>query len=309
MKIFSIGNHIKYSPAVTSGLKGLGKFEHIDIFPNEDNFIKYCDEVEILISWGEPTSKVIENMPDLKLFVYMYSGYDRILKDKSLLKSLKDRNIKVAYIPKYSTEGVSQFILSALLAFNRKLIGNDGSHVNSPHEFYLSKDLQDCSIGIVGLGSIGESLAKKLYHLGANVSAYTRNRLIKSTEIPVNFKSLEVIFEESDYICLTVELNEQTQGMINRELLSSIRKNAVILSISRKEIFEVIHLKDFLKERKDVRVLIDDEGVDNTGLPNLTVTPHIAFNTERSLYNCTDMVFHNIREFSNGRPFFEVFLT
>ncbi|MBL6448393.1 hypothetical protein JMN32_18915 [Fulvivirga sp. 29W222] len=308
MKIFSIGNHIKYSPTVASELNDFGRFEHIDAFPDEENFIKYCDKAEILISWGEPTARVIDNMPDLRLFVYMYSGYDRILKDQELLRSLRKNSIKVAYIPKYSTEGVSQFVLSALLAYNRKLMGSNVSTKQSPYELYLSKDLRDCNIGIVGLGSIGVSLAKKLYHLGVNVSAYTRNRLTKSMEIPVNFKSLKEIFENSDFICLTVELNDQTRNMINRELLSVTKQEAVILSIARKEIFVMEELAEVLKARKDVRVLIDDEDVDNSQLPNLTVTPHIAFNTERSLYNCTDMVFHNIREFNSGRPFFEISL-
>ena len=154
-----------------------------------------------------------------------------------------------------------------------------------PHELLSNK-----IVGIIGFGHIGVELAKMLKALGAKV--YGINRSGKSP-IKINFigklDSLNYVLSNSDIIVIALPLTKTTRGFFNRDKFETLKKNVIIVNISRGPVIDAQALYHFLKQNKDAIAALDvwwkyPENYDKIvyqdfpfhELDNVIMTPHVA---------------------------------
>lgn len=140
---------------------------------------------------------------------------------------LNENNIKLLTIPKYSTDSVAEYLIFLMFCLAKKLplqLKNDNRQEFS--DKYLQMELTGKTVGIVGLGNIGNRVCQICDGMGMNVQYWNR------TKKDAKFKSvsLESLFKNSDVIFITLANNSATRELITDELLNSMKKTAILIS-------------------------------------------------------------------------------
>lgn len=213
------------------------------VFKNQDD-IDLLDELKdtnAIFSKFNPVSKeMIDSAPNLKYIGVFATGYGKVD-----LKEAKNRNITVSNIPGYSTESVAEFTIGALLEYLRELTKAkvEASKGNYDESIYKASELKDKQFGVVGLGRIGRRVAELAYAFGSKVSYFSRS----DKNVPTAaYSSFEDVFINSEIISINCSLTQETEGIINSQILESIKKGTVIINTSPMELFNFDDLIDAL---------------------------------------------------------------
>ena len=235
----------------------------------------------IVRSATKVTSELLTHAPKLKLVARAGVGLDNV--DAEVCKK---RGIKVVNTPAASTNSVAELALAMMFAICRKLPKADASMKGKQ---WLKKELTGTelagkTLGVVGLGRIGASLAIKASALGMRVLYYDPRQDGSAMGKKV---SLEEIFLSSDYISLHVPLVPETKNMINAGVLAKMKKNAVILNTARGGLVDEEALYSALKEGKIGGACLDVYPSEPYSgklceLANVVLTPHIAGSTKEA---------------------------
>ena len=244
-------------------------------------------------------------------------GYDHIDLDAA-----KIHNIKIANVPEYSPYSVAEFTVAMLLALNRKLFRAD--ELFQLQDFRLDSlvgfDVFGKTIGIIGAGKIGSAFAKIMNGFGTDILIYD----IEKNEELINYKSikyvdLETIYEKSDIISLSLPLNKHTKYLLNKESLSKMKKQPIILNTARGAIINTTDLINALKSGQisgaslDVferekgmyfydfseKVIDDDEFHILKSMQNVYLTSHQAFLTNEALSGIAKTSSENFKSWFN----------
>jgi D-lactate dehydrogenase len=234
------------------------------------------------------------------------------------LDAAKKHNIRVCRVPAYSPQAVAEHAMAMILTLNRKThkAYNRVREQNFALNGLLGFDLFGKTIGIIGTGNIGKAFAKIALGFGCKILAFDIVADSAMEKEGVNFVDLETIFKESDIISLHCPLNEKTLHIINKNSLSLMKNNVMIINTSRGALIETSSVVDALKEGKvgylgiDVyeqeeklffRDLSDDIIKDDViqrlmSFPNVLVTAHQAFFTNEALTQIALVTLGNIQE-------------
>jgi len=221
----------------------------------------------------------LERCKNLKLVVRAGVGLDNIDVDYA-----KQRGVEVRNTPKATAISVAELtiglILSALRMINQAHISTKGGKWEKKR--FLGSELYGKRVGLVGLGSIGLEVAKRCEAFGAEIAYY--DIVDKGVYVRVD---LEELFKTSDVVSLHLPLNPSTKGIIKYELLSLLKRNAVLINTARGELIPEADLIRFLREREDVIAALDvfekepPEG-EILELENVILTPHIGAQTKEA---------------------------
>ena len=249
----------------------------------------------------------LAQLPDLKLIAVAATGTDVI--DKA---AAKERGITVVNIRNYAFNTVPEHVIALMFALKRKLV-NYHTDVqngvwNSSRQFcFFDHDINDVAgstIGIVGYGAIGKSLGKRCEALGMKVLAYD----VVPQEGTVDF---ETILRESDVITLHAPLTPDTRNMIGADELKKMKKTAVLINTARGGLVDEKALAEALKAGiiggagfdvlteeppRNGNVLLDPS------IPNLIVTPHVAWASREAMQILADQLVDNVDAFVGGKP-------
>lgn len=251
----------------------------------------------------------------LKYILTRTIGYDHID-----LNASKEFDIKVANTPNYSPNSVAELAVTFALMLLRNVsyITNNTSNgdfrINSK---MFSKEIRDCTVGIIGCGRIGYTVSKLFYGLCANVIAYD----VKPKDNPyVKFMELDEVIKKSDIITLHLPyFNGQNDNLINSENISKMKDGAIIINTSRGELLDLNAAVNAIKSHKLGGLAIDviqnehrlffqkwDKcELENTLYkeiidlyPSVLVTPHIGSSTKRALYEMIEISLQNMDEYN-----------
>jgi len=178
----------------------------------------------------------------------------------------------------------------ATLRFLRDAI-KDAEAGDWTRQDWLDRDLWDLdqrTVGILGMGSIGEAIAHRLQGFGCTVLYCKRHRLspAREAELGVEFRELDTLLAASQVLMVTLPLNDQTRGILGRKQLQRLPAGAVIVNVARGHLIDMAALGDLLRSghlRGAALDVFDQEpppaghGLDR--LPNVLLTPHIAGTT------------------------------
>lgn len=169
--------------------------------------------------------------------------------------------------------------------------------------FNRGVELKNKSVGIIGLGSIGQRLAELLSVFGVNIYAYNRTKknIEGITEI-----DLKTLLEKCDIVCNTCRLTPETRNIIGLNELKLMKSSAILTSTTG-GIINLDDLNEFLKENTLFGVGLDD--VDQQIVPkdllkydNVICTYHRAYDTNESENNRINLCIDNIEAFLKGSP-------
>ena len=249
----------------------------------------------------------LAQLPDLKLIAVAATGTDCI--DKA---AAKEHGIAIVNIRNYAFNTVPEHVIALMFALKRKLVNyhtdvQNGVWNTSRQFCFFDHDINDVAgstIGIVGYGAIGKSIGKRCEALGMEVLAYD----VVPQEGTVDF---ETILRDSDVITLHAPLTPETRNMIGAEELKKMKKTAVLINAARGGLVDEKALAEALKAGeiagagfdvlteeppKNGNVLLDPS------IPNLIVTPHVAWASREAMQILADQLVDNIEAFVGGKP-------
>lgn len=173
-------------------------------------------------------------------------------------------------------------------------------------EFSLGYRLGGKRVGIVGMGNIGSRVAKRLEAFGCTVY-YTSRKQKMSFSYPF-YPNVHELAAKVDVLVLCCALTDQTMHMIDKDVLSALGKEGIIINIARGSIVDEKELVKCLVEGKiagaGLDVFENEPYVPEElfGLDNVVLAPHMACCTPESFRNMCDHVIANLQAFFSGRP-------
>ena len=200
------------------------------------------------------------------------------------------RGIYVTYTPEVLTNATADLAFALMISAARRIPEGDRNVRNnswiggwSPN-MLLGEEVCGKTLGIIGLGRIGSALAERASGFKMKIIYHNRNRSpSKEKKLNVEYRSLEDLLKESDFISLHVPLTEQTHHLINSQNLKKMKRNAVLVNTARGQIVDENDLADTLEEGRISGAGIDvfsSEPLprDNrlSKLKNVVLTPHIG---------------------------------
>lgn len=292
-------------------IHNLGQLTIYDRSMPEEVVSRSKEAAILLTNKVEITREMMEQLPNLKYIAVMATGYNIID-----LHAAADHNILVSNVRGYSTNAVAQHTFALLLA----LVNRVEMHSNLVHEgkWVQSKDftfretplveLADKTIGLIGLGDIGQRVAEIADAFGMNVLAYRQNPE-KTNSSYIRMVSLEEIFSQSDVVSLHCPLTPDTENIINKDSLSKMKKSAYLINTGRGALVNEIDLAQALDREQiagaGLDVLTTEPPLsDNPMLncKNCIITPHIAWSLMEARQRLLLLLVENIKSFQAGKP-------
>ncbi len=241
------------------------------------------------------TDEVLEKLPRLRYLQTRSTGYDHIR-----CKALYRRNILVSNVAGYAGPPVGEFAFSLLLNAARKThIALARSKAGDFHYHdLLGTELFGKRLGLLGLGVIGERMARIAVGFGMQVSVFSRTKKPIVDELGLDFTNLESVLESADALMIALPLTPATEGLMNRENAHLLKKRCIIVNTARAEIIEE-ELYKTLPNTICTDVLTDTTVVKRE---NILYTPHMAYYTKEALERIREISLENLLAFIEGKP-------
>ena len=291
-------------------LSALGEVEKYDSTAPELVIERAQGAEAVLVNKVKMTREVMASLPELKYIGVLATGYDNID-----LVAAKDRGIVVTNVPGYSTDSVAQLIFALLL----ELCHHVGSHSegvigekkwsNQPYYSYWESPLMELAgktMGIIGMGRIGQKTAEIARAFGMKVIAYSRT---KKEIAGIEWMTLEKLLTESDVVVPCCPLNDGTRGIMNREAFAKMKNSAFFINTSRGGVVVDEDLRRALDEGELAGAAVDvmttePPKEDNPlfGAKNIIITPHIAWATKEARMRLLNIVADNLAAWQAGAP-------
>lgn len=278
-----------------------------------EKIVERCEGCNIVITNKTPlTKETLEQLPDCKFIALLSTGYNVVAHEYAA-----ERSIPVSNIPTYSTAAVAQLTFALLLELTNKVATHNAAVKNgewtSCADFCFWKtplqELYGKTMGIIGFGKIGQTVANIAHAFGMKTVAYTANPDKYRDAENVEFTSLDVLLEKSDVVSLHCPLTEKTQGMVNEDFLKKMKKTAYLINTSRgpvlneKAVAEALKNGDIAGAGVDV-LSTEPPKEDNPllGCENCIITPHIAWAGFETRERLLGVLKENIFAFLDGKP-------
>ena len=194
------------------------------------------------------TKDILQCKGKLKVISNYGTGIDNIDKNFAEIKG-----ISVYNTPDIVTNSTADLTVSIFLALIRKIIPaqkfvieNKWKHWDP--EIFLGEELHGKKFGIWGFGKVGSAVAKRAKGFGLEIIFNNRSRIENSGDPSFRQVELDELFHESDYLSIHLPLNNETEGLINYEIFSKMRKKPVIINMARGEILVTQALIQALSE-------------------------------------------------------------
>ena len=256
---------------------------------------------------------IMAQAPNLKLIAISATGTNNVDLDAA-----QRRGIAVCNVRRYATPSVVQHVFALILSLTRRLneyrqAVQQGRWQQSPFFCLLDypiRELNHLSLGIVGYGELGRAVAE-VAHSAFGMEVLIAQRPGTTAEPGSERLPLEELLARVDILTLHCPLSPETEHLIGARELALMKPDALLINAARGGIVDEAALVTALREGRlggagfDVlheEPPKDDNPLLQVELPNLIVTPHVAWASRESRQRLLDQVADNIRAFSSGSP-------
>jgi glycerate dehydrogenase len=248
---------------------------------------------------------------DLRLVAVCATGVDRVDLDAA-----REQGLWVTNVRSWCDESVAEHVVALMLALRRDVPGYhgavaDGTWTRSPGYSLLREPLplevRGQVMGVIGFGSIGATVARLARALGMDVLvAERRNAAPRPGRV-----AFEELLARSDVVSLHCPLTPETAGLIGAAEFALMRPHTLLINCARGGIVDEVALADALKTGRiggaGLDCLASEPPPDGApllaaDLPNLIITPHMAWASQQSLRTLADQLIETIEAFVAGRP-------
>jgi len=260
-------------------------------------------DVEALLVANEPVP--VDLLPELKLVANFGVGYDRLG-----IEELRRRGIAVANTPGVLSAATADLTFALILAVRRRVVEGDarvrrGEWRGSWADGFLAEELTGSTLGIIGLGRIGQAVARRAQGFELRVLYAQRTRA--ETDLG-EFRELDELLAESDLVTVHAPLTPETRGLLDARRLALLRDGAAVVNTARGEIVDESALTAELvsgRLRAGLDVFTHEPHVPEEllELPNVVLTPHLGSGTVETRAAMTRVVVDNLLALERGeRP-------
>lgn len=254
------------------------------------------------------TRAMIAANPQLRLIALTATGVDNVD-----LAAAREAKVAVCNLRDYCTPSVVQHVFTLLLALTHRLGDYQalvrGGHWSQAGQFsvfpYPIRELQDRVLGIVGYGALGRAVARVAESFGMTVEIANR----PGGEAVAGRRDLDEMLPRLDVLSLHCPLTDATRGLINAARLARMKPDAVLINTARGALVDGKALAQALRSGRLGGAGIDvlerepppaDHPLLDPAIPNLIVTPHIAWAARESRQRCLDELALNVESFLAG---------
>ena len=265
----------------------------------------------ICFPYDNINKKIIEEGKNLKVISTYSVGFDHID-----IEYAKKKKIRVGFTPEVLTDATADMAFLLLLDIARRVTEGDkiireGKWKEIYGAFdYVGVDLQGKTIGILGLGRIGSTLAKRAKAFDMKIIYHNRKPVTKSKEksLDAKYVSFEKLITQSDFLSIHVPHTKETDKLFDMKIFKKMKKTAFLINTSRGKVVNEKDLAIALKKK-----IISGAGLDVfdkepikkdhplVKLPNIVLAPHIGSSTKETRIKMAEITVKNLNLGINGK--------
>jgi glyoxylate reductase len=286
--------------------------DRVELLPWNTAGTPAAESIVGIYTYGHPTvdEALLKSLPSLKVISNFGVGVDHID-----LNAATARGIPVGNTPGILDGATADMAFALLLAAGRRLTEGDryarGPGFTSYDPSYmLGREVHGTTLGIIGLGRIGEQVARRALGFGMTLLYHNRNRRpAVEQSLGARYVSLDELLSSSDYVVLNVPLTPQTTRLIGRAELAKMKPTAVLVNVARGAVVDTDALTEALAARRIYAAALDV--TDPEPLPrdhpllrldNVTIAPHLGSATEQTRQRMAELSVENLLAGLEGRP-------
>lgn len=269
------------------------------------------DAAAIICPLSAPvTSDVLAASPNLKIVANVGAGFDNIDVQKA-----KELGIAVTNTPKVSTESTAELSFGLILDVMRRISEGDRLLRTHPEEFkgwaptfFLGRELHGKTLGIIGLGKIGQAVAKRAFAFGMKIIYSGHHPKEVAQNWNAQFVSQEELLKESDVISVHAAYSEELYHLFQRETFQQMKNSAFLVNASRGKVVDEAALIEALEAKEIAGAALDvfefEPQVSErlVTFENVVLTPHIGNATVETREKMGDMAVANVKAVLAGDP-------
>lgn len=277
-------------------------------FASQAEAIKALQGFAIVAGMRERTPfprAVIEALPDLKLLITTGA------KNNSFdIKAAAERGVTVCGTGTVGnpTTGI---VFGLMLELTRRIgFENARMKAGEPWQVTIGHDLEGLTLGVVGLGKLGQRVAQIGKAFGMKVIAWSQNLTPeKAQELGVGYATKDELFSNADFVTIHYQLGERSRGLITAADIGRMKKTAYLINTARAPIVDQAALLKALQQRKIAGAGLDVFEVEPLPvdhpyrkLDNVVLTPHLGYVSEQNYRRYFPDIVENIRAWLDGKP-------
>jgi len=277
-------------------------------FSSQDETIKALQGFAIVVGMRERTPfprKVIEALPDLKLLITTGA------KNNSFdIKAAAERGVTVCGTGSVGnpTTGIA---FGLMLELTRRIgFENARLKAGAPWQITIGEDLEGLTLGIVGVGKLGQRVAGVGKAFGMKVIGWSQNLTPeKAKEAGVAYASREDLFRNADIVTIHYQLSDRSRGLITGDDIGRMKKTAYLVNTARAPIVDQAALLKALQEKRIAGAGLDVFDVEPLPLDhpyrkldNVVITPHLGYVSEQNYRVYFPDIVADIRGWLDGKP-------
>jgi len=208
----------------------LGRYEC-----DPDDMMELAQDVDAIMGWAYIPVKVLETAKNLKFIAYLHVGCDQLD-----FPTLRSRGIQLSNVAGANKVAVAEHAFAFVLALAKRLLPNHQAVVEARWQpwwepEFASIELAGKTMAIVGLGSIGEEVAKRAKAFGMRVLGVKRDPTRHAGNADAVFRAEDLleVLPQADFVVLTVPLTRQTRKFFSEKQLRAMRSTAYLINVSR----------------------------------------------------------------------------
>ena len=271
-------------------------------------------DVDIVMLNKSPlTRELLASARSLKFISVIATGYNTVD-----VEAAREYNISVSNVPSYGTGAIAQQAVALLLEITNHVAYNDAEVRKGRRGVqkgdwcfwdYPNIELEHKTIGIIGLGRIGQYMARAAFAFGMHIVAYDKNESLEMKQLGVQYVDLDTLLSVSDVISLHCPLFRETKNIINRETIAKMKKGVILLNNSRGGLIDEYALAEALRDGRIYAAGLDALTTEPPELhhpllnaPNCFITPHISWAALECRQRLVQYAIDNVEAYINGVP-------
>ncbi|MDX6465993.1 MAG: glyoxylate reductase [Gaiellaceae bacterium] len=264
------------------------------------------DGAEALVAPGAPIDDgVLDRFPALRLVANYGVGYEQVD-----VAACRARGVEVTNTPGAVDAATADLAFALLLASRRRLVEGD-RHIRAGRWTtgwatppFLGREVTGSTLGIVGLGRIGEAVARRAQGFEMRILYHQRTR---TDHAVAEYRGLDDLMRESDVVSIHAPLTPETKGLVSRERLALMRDGSTLVNTARGGLVDEDALVEELVSGRigaGLDVFVHEPSVPDAllGLPNVVLTPHLGSGTVETRAAMTRLVVDNLLAAERGEP-------
>lgn len=277
-------------------------------FASSSEAVSALKDFEIVCAMRERTQfsrEVVTALPNLKLL--LTSGMKNAAFD---MATLSERGVTVCGTGGFGN-ATAALTIGLMLELTRHIgLENARMHAGEPWQITMGEDLEGKTLGVVGLGKLGQKVATTAKTLGMHVIAWSENLTPEACAAAgVSYATKDELFAKADIVSIHVVLSKRTRGLIGRADLDRMKPTAYLINTARGPIVDEAALLDVLQKRKIAGAGLDTFSLEPLPadhpirkLDNVVLTPHLGYVTQENYSRYYGDMVEDIAAWLKGKP-------